>query len=115
MILADYSLPQFDALRALQLLQERGGDTPFLIVSATIGEELAVSAMKQGAADYLLKDRLARLGPAVVRALQEVTERRARQQAEVALRTSEVRFRTMADAAPVLLWMAGEAMGYTSL
>ena len=112
-ILADYSLPQFDALRALQLLQERGGDTPFLIVSATIGEELAVSAMKQGAADYLLKDRLARLGPAVVRALQEITERRARQQAEAALRTSEARFRTMADAAPVLLWMAGEDMGYT--
>ena len=71
-ILADYSLPQFDALRALQLLQERGGDTPFLIVSATIGEEIAVAAMKQGAADYLLKDRLARLGPAVVRVLHEV-------------------------------------------
>ena len=73
-ILADYTLPQFDALRALQLLQERGGDIPFLIVSATIGEELAVSAMRQGAADYLLKDRLARLGPAVIRVLQEVAE-----------------------------------------
>ena len=71
-ILADYSLPQFDALRALQLLREHGWDTPFLIVSGNIGEELAVSAMKQGAADYLLKDRLARLGPAVARALHEV-------------------------------------------
>src|SRR5512134_2568910 len=69
--------------------------------------------MKQGAADYLLKDRLARLGPAVARALQEVTERRARQQAEEALRTSETRFRTMAEAAPVLLWMAGVDMGCT--
>ena len=69
--------------------------------------------MKQGAADYLLKDRLARLGPAVVRALQEVAERRARQQAETALRASEARFRTMAEAAPVLLWMAGEDMGCT--
>jgi len=61
-ILADYSLPQFDALRALRLLQERGLDIPFIIVSGTIGEELAVSAMKEGAADYLLKDRLARMG-----------------------------------------------------
>jgi PAS domain S-box-containing protein len=112
-ILADYTLPQFDALRALQLLQERGRDTPFLIVSATIGEEIAVAAMKQGAADYLLKDRLARLGQAVVRALQEMAERRARQQAEAALRASEARFRTMAAAAPVLLWIAGEDMGCT--
>jgi PAS domain S-box-containing protein len=112
-ILADYTLPQFDALRALQLLQERGEDTPFLIVSATIGEEIAVSAMQQGAADYLLKDRLARLGPAVVRALQEIAERRARQQAEAALRASEARFRTMAEAAPVLLWMAGVDLGCT--
>jgi PAS domain S-box-containing protein len=112
-ILADYSLPQFDALRALQLLRERHLDTPFIIVSGNIGEELAVSAMKQGAADYLLKDRLARLGPAVLRTLQEVAERRARQQAEVALRASEARFRTMADAAPVLLWMAGLDMGCT--
>jgi len=112
-ILADYALPQFDALQALQLLKEYGWDTPFLIVSGNIGEELAVSAMKQGAADYLLKDRLARLGPAVVRALQEVTERRARQQAEAALRTSEARFRTVAEAAPVLLWMAGPDMGCT--
>ena len=112
-ILADYSLPQFDALQALQLLRERGADTPFLIVSGNIGEELAVSAMRQGAADYLLKDRLARLGPAVVRVLHEVAERRARQQAEEALRASEARFRTMADAAPVLLWMAGLDMGCT--
>jgi PAS domain S-box-containing protein len=112
-ILADYSLPQFNAMEALQLLQARGGDTPFVIVSATIGEELAVSAMKQGAADYLLKDRLARLGPAVARALQEVSERRARQQAEAALRASEARFRLVAEAAPVLLWMAGEDMGCT--
>jgi PAS domain S-box-containing protein len=112
-ILADYALPQFDALRALQLLQEGGWDTPFLIVSGNIGEELAVSAMKQGAADYLLKDRLARLGPAVARSLQEVAGRRARQQAEEALRASEARFRTMADAAPVLLWLAGLDMGCT--
>ena len=85
----------------------------FSSVSATIGEERAVSAIRQGAADYLLKNRLARLGPAVIRALQEVAERRARQQAEAALRASEARFRIMAEAAPMLLWMAGEDMGCT--
>ena len=60
-------MPQFDGLRALELLQERGLDIPFIIVSGTIGEDTAVAAMKLGAADYLLKDRLARLGPAVAR------------------------------------------------
>src|SRR4051812_23483419 len=68
-ILADYSLPQFDAASALKLVQQRNIDVPFIIVSGTIGEELAVEAMKNGAADYLLKDRLSRLGPAVAQAL----------------------------------------------
>ena len=58
LILADYSLPQFDALRALHLLQERGLDIPFVIVSGAIGEHIAVAAIREGAADYLLKDRL---------------------------------------------------------
>jgi two-component system cell cycle sensor histidine kinase/response regulator CckA len=68
-ILADYSLPQFDAPSALRLVRERNIDVPLIIVSGTIGEELAVAAMKEGAADYLLKDRLSRLGPAVKQAL----------------------------------------------
>ena len=70
-ILADYTLPQFDALRALRLLQERGLDVPFIVVTGSISEEAAVECMKQGAADYLLKDRLARLGPALIRALEQ--------------------------------------------
>jgi PAS domain S-box-containing protein len=86
-ILADYSLPQFDALRALQLLQERGLDMPFIIVSGSIDEELAVFAMKQGAADYLLKDRLARLGQAVAQALEQKQLREAKRQAEEKYRT----------------------------
>src|SRR5262245_65329655 len=57
LILADYSLPQFDALLALHLLRERGLDIPFIIISGSISEEVAVECMKQGAADYLLKDR----------------------------------------------------------
>src|SRR5690348_5854772 len=70
-ILADYSLPQFTAMQALQLLQERGLDIPFVVVTGTISEEAAVETMKQGAADYLLKDRLGRLAQAVERALQQ--------------------------------------------
>src|ERR1700674_4198182 len=61
-ILSDYAMPQFSGLRALELLKEREVDVPFILVSGTIGEETAVSAMRSGAADYLLKDRLARLG-----------------------------------------------------
>ncbi len=81
-ILADYSLPQFDAPRALHLLQERGLDIPFIVVTGTVSEEAAVACMKQGAADYLLKDRLTRLGPAVTHALQEKKLRDERRQAE---------------------------------
>jgi glycogen phosphorylase len=69
-ILADYALPQFSGLRALELLQQRGLAIPFIVVSGTIGEEAAAAVMKQGAADYVLKSRLNRLGSAVMRALQ---------------------------------------------
>src|SRR6266850_7658495 len=75
-ILADYHLPMFDATRALELLQQRALDIPFIVVSGTITEESAVECMKRGASDYLLKDRLARLGPAVIRALEEKRLRR---------------------------------------
>jgi len=68
-ILADFTLPQFDALRALELLQESNLDVPFIVVTGSVSEEAAVECMKRGASDYLLKDRLARLGPAVEQAL----------------------------------------------
>src|SRR5262245_1092964 len=71
LIIADYSLPQYDALAALRQLRARGLDVPFLIVSGSIGEDTAVAAMREGAADYLLKDRLARLGEAVRQALEQ--------------------------------------------
>lgn len=85
-ILADYSLPQFDALQALTLLQAEGLDIPFIVVTGTIGEEKAAECIKRGATDYLLKDRLARLGSAVTHALQEKVLRQARRRAEAALR-----------------------------
>jgi len=69
-ILADYALPQFDALRALQLLQAQDYHIPFIVVTGNVSEEIAVECIKRGASDYLLKDRLARLGPAVMQALE---------------------------------------------
>jgi PAS domain S-box-containing protein/putative nucleotidyltransferase with HDIG domain len=70
-ILADFTMPQFDAIRALEILQEHALDIPFIVVSGTISEEVAVKCMKLGAADYLLKDRMGRLGPAIEHALHE--------------------------------------------
>ncbi len=85
-ILCDYTMPTFSGPRALGILNELGLDVPFLVVTGTIGEEHAVECMREGAADYLLKDRLTRLGPAVARALEEHTLRRAKRAAEEALR-----------------------------
>lgn len=81
-ILSDYSMPQFTARDALQLMKERGLDLPFIIVSGCIGEEMAVECMKAGAADYLLKDRLGRLGHAVTQALERKQLIEEKRQAE---------------------------------
>src|SRR5208283_2032142 len=76
-ILADYNMPQFNAPEALKLLNEKGIDIPFIVVSGTIGEQHAVDIMKTGADDYVMKDNLARLGPAVEqeRAVEALLER----------------------------------------
>ena len=94
LVLSDYRMPQFSGLRALEILRERNLEIPFILVSGTIGEETAVTAMKMGAADYLLKDRLGRLGPAVTQALQANQLRAERRKAEQALHTSEQLFRS---------------------
>jgi PAS domain S-box-containing protein len=106
-ILADYSLPQFDALTALELLKERQYDIPFIIVSGSIGEDIAVSAMNKGAEDYLLKDRPARLGQAVALALERKRQRQERLQAVDALRESEERFRATFEQAAVGMALVG--------
>ena len=95
LILADHSLPSFDGLTALALSQGICPEAPFIIVSGAMGEEAAVDTLKQGATDYVLKQRLVRLGPAVDRALREAEERRQRRAAEANLRESEERFRTL--------------------
>ncbi|MDY7077786.1 MAG: response regulator [Chloroflexota bacterium] len=89
LILADYTLPKFDALRALHLLQEHGLDVPFIVVTGSVGEEAAVACIKQGAADYLLKDRMTRLGPAVIQALQTKELRDERKQLEEQMQQQE--------------------------
>ncbi|MDX2097372.1 MAG: ATP-binding protein [Leptolyngbyaceae cyanobacterium bins.59] len=96
-VIADYNMPSFSAPAALKLLQERGLDIPFIVVSGSIGEDTAVALMKAGAHDYLMKDNLARLLPAVERELREAEERRQRRQAEQSLRSSEERFRTLIE------------------
>jgi len=95
LILADYSMPHFNGLRAATLLRERELYIPFILISGTMGEEVAVEAMKHGVNDYLLKDRIARLGPAVEHALEKQRLRVERQQAEEKLRASELRYRRL--------------------
>ena len=81
-VLSDYSIPGFDGNAALDLARSLKPELPFLFVSGTIGEERAVESLKQGATDFVLKDRLQRLGPAVRRALAEAEERVSRRRAE---------------------------------
>jgi two-component system, cell cycle sensor histidine kinase and response regulator CckA len=107
-VIADYTLPLFSAPAALKLLQQKQRDLPFIIVSGTIGEETAVTAMKAGANDYIIKGQLTRLLPAVERELREAKERRKRQAAELALQESEAalrqsqqQYQALAEASPV--------------
>ncbi|MGA7951951.1 MAG: PAS domain-containing protein [Gloeobacterales cyanobacterium] len=104
LIISDYHMPRFSGLDALKLAQERIPDVPFILVSGQIGEDKAVAAMKAGAHDYLPKDNLKRLLPAVERELREAENRRARKKAEEALRLSEHRYATLAQASPVGLF-----------
>jgi PAS domain S-box-containing protein len=89
LILADYTLPSFDGLSALKLAMKACPEVPFIFVSGTLGEEIAIEALKVGATDYVLKTRLSRLAPSVVRALREARGRAERKQADEKLRRSE--------------------------
>src|ERR1700732_2603797 len=89
LILADYSLPSFDGISALKFAMKACPDVPFIFVSGTLGEEVAIEALKIGATDYVLKTRLSRLVPSVVRALRVGTQRAKRKGAAEPLRRSE--------------------------
>jgi PAS domain S-box-containing protein len=101
LILADYSMPNFSAPAALRLLQEVGRDLPFIIVSGSVGEEIAVESMKAGAHDYIVKGSLRRLIPAVQRELVQAASRRARKQ-------EEERYRILFENNPQPLWVFDE-------
>jgi PAS domain S-box-containing protein len=89
LILSDYTLPSFDGVSALKLAMKACPDVPFIFVSGTLGEEVAIEALKIGATDYVLKTSLSRLVPSVVRAQREATQKAERKRAEEALRQSE--------------------------
>lgn len=104
LIICDYALPQFNAPAALAMVKASGHDIPFIVVSGTIGEEIAVQMMRAGAHDYLLKDNLLRLGPAVERELREAAVRAAGRQAEEALCESEKTLRLVLEATQDGVW-----------
>jgi two-component system cell cycle sensor histidine kinase/response regulator CckA len=97
LVLADYSMPGFGAMEALAIVQATGLDIPVIIVSGTISPDVAVAAMRAGAKDFMPKDDLTRLGPAIARELREAQERHARRRAEAALQDSERKFRTLIE------------------
>src|ERR1700751_380328 len=90
LILQDYTLPSFAGLSALKIARQDWPRLPFIFVSGTLGEEVAIEALKMGATDYVFKTRLSRLAPSVRRALREARERTGQRKAKEALRRSEI-------------------------
>src|SRR5688500_15911549 len=97
-ILSDYSMPHFSAMAALETLKASGLDIPFIVISGTIGEETAVAALKGGAHDFLVKDKLARLIPAIERELRDAEARRSRREAES-------RYQQLVERLPIIVYV----------
>jgi len=110
-VVSDYSMPQFTGLKALSVLQSTGVDVPLIIASGTIGEETAVEALRAGACDFLLKDRLARLIPAIEREIREAKGRHARRALELAFAVNKERMEFALEAAGVGIWESELASG----
>jgi len=110
-VLADYNLPSFSGPEALRILKSSALDLPFIMMSGAVSEEAAVESMRAGAQDYVTKQNLARLVPAIERELQEAETRRNRRAAELALRASQTRFHRLVEAMPLGLVIA-ESSGH---
>ncbi|MGH8101973.1 MAG: PAS domain-containing protein, partial [Chthoniobacterales bacterium] len=114
LILADYTLPSFDGLSALRIAHQHTPNVPFIFVSGTLGEDVAIEALKTGAVDYVLKTRLARLAPSVMRALREGQEKAERQRAEEELKREQQRFMDMVNSVGGIVWEAdAETFAFT--
>lgn len=104
LVLCDFNMPRFDPLRALEIVRSQQPDLPFIIISGSIGDELAVEVMRRGATDYLLKDRLGRLGPAISSALEQKRLRLEQVKAHEQLRRERDRLTRIAEAAPSIIY-----------
>src|SRR5690242_18165075 len=113
-IVSDYSMPEFSGIAALSLLKEAGVDIPLIIVSGTISEETAVEALRAGAKDFVVKDRLARLVPAIEREVREAEGRQKRHAAERALKDTRERMQFALEAAGIGIWESDLATGRTT-
>src|SRR5207245_11738531 len=106
LILSDYSVPGYDGPSALALAREQCPDIPFLFVSGRIGDEVAVECLKAGATDYVLKDRLARLVPAIRRALNEAEEYACRREVEEQVKRSMRQYEALVNSVDGIVWQA---------
>ena len=107
LILSDISLPKFDGMAAMAIARAKWPSIPFIVVSGSLGEELAIDSLKNGATDYVLKERVARLAPAVLRAMQDVEKKVENQRMEEALGDSEQRLKTIFGQSPLGIAMVG--------